>query len=175
MTYSTTSDEGKDLAEEQVTHRDPVAMKQATGRLVSALAESGWPRMPALVFCALLSSDAGGLTSAELTESLGVSSAAVSHAVRYLADLNLVDRERQPGSRRELYRVRNDIWRASIERGLRSLARTEDALRESRDVLGEETPAGRRVAGALAFYEFYRQQVSGLVDGWDEQKRSLEA
>ncbi len=163
------------MAGEQDTLRDPVAVQRATERLVSVLADSGWPRMPASVFTALLSADGGCLTSAELTESLGVSPAAVSGAVRYLVDLGLVSRERQPGSRREIYRVRGDIWHDVIARGLRTMSRTEDALRESRDVLGRETPAGHRMGGMLAFFQFYREELSRLLDRWDERRRSLEA
>ena len=49
--------------------------------------------MPARVFAALLASDSGRLTSAELSALLKVSPAAVSGAVRYLAQVNLVSRE----------------------------------------------------------------------------------
>ena len=45
-------------------------------------------RMPARVFAALLASDDGALTSAELGEQLQVSPAAVSGAVRYLAQVS---------------------------------------------------------------------------------------
>ncbi len=154
--------------------RDPAAVQQVTQRLAAVLAESGWPRMPALVFAALLSSDTG-LTSLDLTEALGISPAAVSGAVRFLVDLGLVSRERRAGTRRECYRVQGGMWHDVMERGLRSVSRTEDALRGSLRVLGEGTPAGRRVADALAFYEFYGEQMSGVLEKWDEHNRSLEA
>ena len=47
-------------------------------------------RMAARVFAALLASDAGALTSAELGEQLQISPAAVSGAVRYLAQVHMV-------------------------------------------------------------------------------------
>ena len=67
-------------------------------------------RMPARVFAALLASDAGALTSAELGEQLRISPAAVSGAVRYLAQRTWSRREREPGSRRDRYRVHSDQW-----------------------------------------------------------------
>ena len=66
--------------------------------------------MPSRVFVALLASDSGRLSSSELAEVLAVSPAAISSAVRYLTQLNLASRERQPGSRRDYYRVHEDAW-----------------------------------------------------------------
>jgi predicted transcriptional regulator len=61
--------------------------------------------MAARVFVALLVSDDGRRTAAELAEMLRVSPAAVSNAVRYLQQVRLVAREREPGERRDHYRV----------------------------------------------------------------------
>ena len=57
--------------------------------------------MPARVFAALLATDSGRLTAAELAELLQISPAAVSGAVRYLTQVGMVHREREPGSRRD--------------------------------------------------------------------------
>ncbi len=149
--------------------RDPAALERATERLAAVLVQSGWARMPALVYSALLSTDEGGLTSAGLTEALGISPAAVSGAVRYLDDLGLVRRERQAGSRREWYRLQENNWHEIIERGIQGITRTEEALRESLEAFGEDTPAGRRVAGALDFYAFYRRHVSAVLRKWDQR------
>ena len=75
------------MAEEPAPQGDRLAPQQTTEGFASVLAESGLPRMPARVFTALLFCDAGGLTSAELTELLSVSPAAISGAVRYLSQL----------------------------------------------------------------------------------------
>lgn len=50
---------------------------QFVERFGSALVDAGMPRMPALVFVALLASDSGRLTADELMEQLRVSRAAV--------------------------------------------------------------------------------------------------
>ena len=71
---------------------------------------AGFPPMPARVFVALLVTDSGRLTAAELADLLQISPAAVSGAVRYLSGLGLVHKERVPGSRREYYRMPADIW-----------------------------------------------------------------
>ncbi len=56
-------------------------------------------RMPARVFATLLTSETASLTSAELAARLRVSRAAVSGAVRYLTQVSMVTRERDPGTR----------------------------------------------------------------------------
>ena len=76
----------------------------------SALIEMGVPRMPARVFAALLTTDSGRLTAAELAARLQVSPAAVSGAVRYLIQVGMVRRESEPGSRRHYYRAPNNVW-----------------------------------------------------------------
>ncbi len=98
------------MTEQHGTARDPAAVSRFVEHFAAQLVEAGLPRMPARVFAALLASDAGVLTSAELSERLTISPAAVSGAVRYLARQHMVSREREPGSRRERYRVHGDQW-----------------------------------------------------------------
>src|SRR5215472_6202151 len=79
-------------------------------RFAAVLIVAGFPPMPARVFTALLVTDAGRLSAAELVDLLQISPAAVSGAVRYLTGIGLVHKERVPGSRREYYRMPGDIW-----------------------------------------------------------------
>ncbi|EFL40187.1 conserved hypothetical protein [Streptomyces griseoflavus Tu4000] len=128
--------------------------------------EAGLPRMPARVFAALLASDTGVLTSAELGERLQISPAAVSGAVRYLAQQHMVSREREPGSRRERYRVHGDQWYEALTNREAVIRRWEDALREGVTSLGAATPAGRRLAETLAFFEFVEKEIDTMMDRW---------
>src|ERR1051326_3834908 len=81
-----------------------------TERFSAVLVAAGFPPMPARVFVALLVADSGRLTAAELTRMLRISPAAVSGAVRYLTQLGLVHKERVPGSRRDCYRMPDNVW-----------------------------------------------------------------
>ena len=85
------------------------AMFSYVERFASVLVAAGFPPMPARVFVALLVTESGRLTAAELAEVLRVSPAAVSGAVRYLTQLGLVHKERVPGSRRDYYRMPDDV------------------------------------------------------------------
>lgn len=154
------------MAEPRGTGRDPEAVSRFVEHFAAQLVEAGLPRMPARVFAALLASDTGVMTSAELGEQLRVSPAAVSGAVRYLAQQRMVSREREPGSRRERYRVHGDQWYEALTNREAVIRRWEDALREGVTSLGEHTPAGRRLAETLAFFEFVEKEVEAMMDRW---------
>jgi DNA-binding transcriptional regulator GbsR (MarR family) len=142
------------------------AVSKFVESFAAQLVEAGMQRMAARVFAALLSSDAGVMTSAELGEQLRISPAAVSGAVRYLAQAHMVSREREPGSRRERYRVHGDQWYEALTNREAVIKRWEGALREGVSSLGENTPAGRRMAETLAFFEFIEGEVAEMMERW---------
>ncbi|MFF7967426.1 GbsR/MarR family transcriptional regulator [Streptomyces sp. NPDC007903] len=150
--------------------RDPESVSRFVERFAAQLVEAGVPRMPARVFAALLASDTGTLTSAELGELLRISPAAVSGAVRYLSQVHLVSREREPGSRRERYRVHSDQWYEALTSREAIIKRWEDALREGITSLGPETPAGRRLTDTLEFFEFIEDDLAGIMERWREHR-----
>ncbi|CAM5480659.1 hypothetical protein H114_25334 [Streptomyces gancidicus BKS 13-15] len=154
------------MAEPSGTARDPEAVSRFVEHFAAQLVEAGMQRMPARVFGALLASDAGALTSAQLGEQLQISPAAVSGAVRYLAQVHMVSREREPGSRRERYRVHGDQWYEALTNREAVIKRWEDALREGVTSLGADTPAGRRLAETLAFFEFVEKEVEAMMERW---------
>ena len=136
----------------------------------SALVEAGMPQMPALVFVALLATDDDdGLTGDELAAHLQVSRAAISGAVNYLGPLGFIARERRPGSRRYRYVLRDPSWFEIIVRRERILDRWIATTREGIDAVGPATPAGRRLAESLAFFEFLRQEMPAMLARWREQ------
>ncbi|MFB7931378.1 GbsR/MarR family transcriptional regulator [Streptomyces sp. NPDC056039] len=150
--------------------RDAEAVSRFVESFAAQLVEAGMPRMPARVFAALLASDEGSLTSAELGDQLRISPAAVSGAVRYLAQTHMVSREREPGSRRERYRVHGEQWYEALANREAVLKRWEGALREGVSSLGPTTPAGRRLSETLAFFEFLEGEVEAMMARWREHR-----
>ncbi|MEV0909223.1 GbsR/MarR family transcriptional regulator [Streptomyces hokutonensis] len=146
--------------------RDREAVSKFVESFAAQLVEAGMQRMPARVFAALLSSDDGAMTSAELGEQLRISPAAVSGAVRYLAQTHMVSREREPGSRRERYVVHGDQWYEALTNREALIKRWEGALREGVSSLGADTPAGRRMAETLAFFEFVDGEIAAMMERW---------
>jgi predicted transcriptional regulator len=150
--------------------RDEEAVGPFIERFASVLVEAGVPPMPSRVFAALLVTDSGRLTAAELTELLGASPAAVSGAVRYLEQVGMIGRQREPGSRRDVYLLRNDLWyEISLGRD-QVLADWADAARDGAEILGPQTPAGQRLADSHDFFEFLRHELPALLRRWQAHK-----
>jgi DNA-binding transcriptional ArsR family regulator len=152
------------------TTHDKAAVARFVERFAAILEESGVPRMPARVFVALLSTDSGSLTAAQLAERLQASPAAISGAVRYLTQVSLIGREREPGSRRDRYRVWDDAWYEATLRREHLLARWEESAREGIDVLGAGTAAGERMAESRAFFAFLRREMPALLERWRQER-----
>ena len=132
-------------------------------RLASAFTDAGLPRMPSRVFAALFSVENGRLTAAELAEDLAVSPAAISGAVRYLTTVGMVGREREPGSRRDHYVVRDDVWRHMVSRPNNAYMTLERGLRDGAALL----PSGHandRVIEAADFLRFLQDELPRLID-----------
>jgi DNA-binding transcriptional regulator GbsR (MarR family) len=163
-------DDGAAVSRDGVTDRDEKAVARFVEDLASALMEMGVPRMPARIFAALLTTDAGRLTATELADSLQVSPAAVSGAVRYLLQIGMVRRESEPGSRRHYYRAPNDVWDEVIGIRDRLMARWTGVLREGVEVLGADTPAGQRVADSVQFFEFVSTELPSVIGRWRERR-----
>jgi len=139
-------------------------------RFASVLVTAGFPAMPARVFVALLVTDSGRLTAAELAEVLRVSPAAVSGAVRYLIQLGLVHKERVPGSRRDYYRMPDDVWHDMLRLRDQVMVRWTALVREGIELLGPDTPAGARLAEHAAFFEFVSGELPAVLKRWEEYR-----
>jgi DNA-binding transcriptional regulator GbsR (MarR family) len=151
---------------DHVAERDPEAVRRFVEQFASAMVEAGLPRMPARVFAALFASDSGRMTAADLAETLQVSPAAISGAVRYMIPVNLVRREREPGSRRDVYVVDSDTWYEATLHRDQALARWQSSVEEGVKILGPDTPAGARMEETLTFFRFLRQQLPRLLEEW---------
>jgi DNA-binding transcriptional regulator GbsR (MarR family) len=140
-------------------------------RFGATLEEGGVPRMAARVFAALLVTDSGRLTAAELAEQLQISPAAVSGAVRYLTQVGLVTREREAGSRRDVYRLHQEVWYEAIVNREPLLARWRRSLQEGVEAVGPDTPAGRRLSESVDFFSFLIAEMPAMLTRWREHRR----
>ena len=128
------------------------------------LVDAGVPRMPARVFACVLADDAGALTAGDLAERLRVSPAAISGAVRWLTQMHLLTRAREPGARRDHYRMRDDQWYEATVFKTAALRRFEDVLAEGVALVGTDTPAGRRLQETQEFFAFFRAELPALLE-----------
>ncbi|MEU3480273.1 GbsR/MarR family transcriptional regulator [Streptomyces sp. NPDC033754] len=162
MTGMTSTEAGKDGNEEGVS--------RFVERFAAELTEAGMQRMAARVFAALLASESASMTSAELAEQLRISPAAVSGAIRYLSQVSMVSRERDPGTRRERYVLHNELWYETFTRRDQILVRWEKVLRDGSEQLGPKTAAGARTAETAEFFAFLQREMLGIMDRWSAYK-----
>lgn len=141
----------------------------AVDRLSGALASSGFPRMPARVFAALLFEDSGRLTAAELQDRLTISAAAVSGAARYLVQLGLARRERPIGTRRDVFVVEDDAWHGVLLQTDQLYAPLVAAMHHGSVAL-DGTAAGDRAALSLEFLQFIEHEMAQLAQRWEAHK-----
>ena len=146
--------------------RDGEAVRRFIERFALTLAESGMARMPARVFAAILTADDGRCTAAELAGLLGVSPAAISGAVRYLIQLRLVRREREPGERRDHYRISSDTWYEAVTRREEMIGRWEQDLADGVKAVGPGSAAGDRLEETRQFFEHFRKALEQAVLDW---------
>ena len=152
-------------------YEDPVS--RFVERFAAQLVEGGMARMPARVFAALLSSEHGVMSSADLGHQLQVSPAAVSGAIRYLAQVDMVTREREPGSRRERYRVHSNQWYEALTSRDSVLKRWEDTLREGVEQFGPDSRPGRRINETLEFFNFLDGELADLMARWRTRRAEI--
>src|SRR5262245_42331625 len=146
---------------------------RAVERIGSALEAAGLARLPSRVFAALLVDEDGRMTSAELVDELGVSPAAVSGAVKVLEQLRWTTRERERGSRRDVYVVDDDAWRRAMLSGDQTYAAIEEAFSAAAAIA---TPTARaRLDLSREFLAFVREELVNMVDRWEQRKRQVEA
>jgi predicted transcriptional regulator len=149
--------------------RDDEAVRRFIERFALDLTEAGMPRMPSRVLAAILSSGDGRCTAAELAEMLRVSPAAISGALRYLLQVQLISREREPGERRDHYRTSSDTWYEAVMRRDSLLERWEQDLQEGIKAVGPDTPAGDRLEEIRRFYAFLRDELGRMLADWRAQ------
>lgn len=156
---------------------DPVssdgdALRRFVERFALLLTEAGWPRMPARVFACLLADQRGRLTAGELADRLRVSPGAISGAVRYLMQLGLLTREREPGARSDHYLIGDDVWYESFVQRANNLHRWREGLAEGVDLVGPGSAAGHRLDVSREFFAFLEDELAGIMSRWREHQRS---
>jgi hypothetical protein len=139
-------------------------------RFAAALTDAGMPRMPARAFVALLVTDSGRLTAAELADQLHSSAGAISGAVRYPHP----DAAGRPRARARLPQGTLPGPRRRLARGHRAprrlRARWAAAMEEGIAAVGPDTPAGARLAETQAFFAFMQKEMPALVERWQEYR-----
>lgn len=144
-------------------------------RFALVLSSSGVPRMPARVFAYVLAEDAERYTAAELAHGLRVSLAAISTAVRYLVQVGMLAKEREPGARSDHYRIFDqDVWGTIMVQQSGIVGQYEDAAAEGVSLLKPGSAGARRMRETQEFFAFMRTEQERLLERWREHRRTLD-
>jgi DNA-binding transcriptional regulator GbsR (MarR family) len=149
------------------------AQQASIERIGGALTQAGLARLPSRLFAALLVDDDGRMTSAELSEALGVSAAGVSGAVGYLERVGMLRRERERGSRRDVYVVDDDAWHEAMMRHDQIYGPIRSSLEHALDALGPDAPAHLRLTLTREFLAFLEDEFETLSEKWEKRKAEL--
>jgi DNA-binding transcriptional regulator GbsR (MarR family) len=160
------------VTEQPSTERDEAAVARFVERFALVLTEAGIPRMPARVFAVLLAIDEGKATAAGLASALHVSPAAISGAVRYLDQVGLIIKARDPGERRDHYEVTDDMWHEAFGNRDKQMQAWIDVLADGVSAVGQGTHAGRRLETSQRFIEFLLKEMVTLMERWRESERN---
>lgn len=152
--------------------RDEPALRTFVEQMARMLADWGFPRMAGRVLFAIMAADEPALTASDLADRLGVSPAAISGAVRYLVQINMVARDPVPGSRRDRYRLVDDTFYEVTLAKMTLIKNLADIAGQGVIAAGgQDTPSGARLAGMRDFYTFALEMMPTLLDQWAERKR----
>lgn len=135
-------------------------------RFAQIMVESGMPRMAARAYAALLVTDGGRMSAAELAETLDVGASAISGAVKYLTQVRLIERRRDPGTRRDVWQIHEHTWSHYISQTDPVFVRVQTGADEGIALLGLDTPAGRRLDETRRFFAFMREEVKESMAKW---------
>jgi DNA-binding MarR family transcriptional regulator len=147
--------------------------EQFVERMGGALTAAGVARLPSRIFSALLIDEDGRMTAAELAETLQVSPGAVSGAVRYLDGVGMIRRERERGSRRDIFVVDDDAWHNTMLRADQYYAPMQAALDRALGDLSPGDPAYRRLRLSREFLTFILEEMASLHERWDQRIKEL--
>lgn len=149
-----------------MTRADEGAIADYRERFAQIMVESGMPRMASRVYAALLITDSGKLSAAELAERLGVGASAISGAVKYLVQVRLVERGREPGTRHDFCRIHEHTWSHYVSQSDPVLVRIQAGADEGTAFLGLDSPAGRRLDETRRFFAFLREEIKHSMAKW---------
>ena len=86
--------------------------------------------------------------------------------MRYLGQVGLVVRARDPGERRDHYEVSDDLWYEAYANRDKLLEQWATLLGEGAKIVGLESNAGSRLDESRRFFDFMRGELPGLMDRW---------
>lgn len=143
---------------------------EAAERMALVLAQGGLQKATARVMAAFLFAEADSVTAPELSEQLGISSGAVSGAIKMLSTVGLIERVPVPASRREHYRLRDDAWATLMSAQNGMIQAMFQAADDGIKAAGEHTRVIGRLTEMRDFYTYMFRELPALIDRWRAER-----
>ncbi|WP_010693599.1 GbsR/MarR family transcriptional regulator [Saccharopolyspora spinosa] len=135
----------------------------------AGLYSSQLPKMAARMLAALLVTEDTELSSRDLIETLGASAATVSNSGRLLLRLGMVERTVSPETRRDLYRIRDDVWVRMYREAGKTVGSTIKLLNEALDERRwRHSRATERMREMRDFYTFLDRDIPEMVTRYEK-------
>lgn len=134
----------------------------------ATLESTGLAPMSARVLSAILLSDEGSLTSRDIIDRLGVSPAAVSHAVRQLEMLHFIRRRRPAGQRREHYDLVGSLWAETTMNQCRVFEHLARTLGQGADASPDGSAVKLRLERSSTFFQHLADGIPELIETMPE-------
>lgn len=120
----------------------------------------------------LLLDSSGGVTAAELTDALGISTGTVSTATRRLIDAGFVRRVRRPGTRADRFVMDADVWAGFLEREYAYLRAQRELAAAALTHVDPGTEAHARVTNMHDYMSWLIDDVD-LAAAWSRHRERL--
>ncbi|GAA5019757.1 GbsR/MarR family transcriptional regulator [Actinopolymorpha pittospori] len=146
----------------------------AAERMALVLAQNGMQKATARVMTAFLFADQDSVTAPELGEQLGISSGAVSGAIKMLLTVGLIERVPAPTSRREHYRLRDGAWATLMSAQNGVVQAMFEVAEEGIQAAGQDSLAAMRLAEMRDFYSYMFSELPALIERWQVERRQRE-
>ena len=136
--------------------RDEEAVRRFIERFALTCRRRACPACRRGSFAAILSADDGRCTAADLAGPCGSARPRSPARSATWCSCGLVRREREPGERRDHYRISSDTWYEAATRREAMIVRWEQDLDHGIKAVGPHTPAGDRLEETRPFFAFRR-------------------
>jgi DNA-binding transcriptional regulator GbsR (MarR family) len=130
----------------------------------------GWPPMAGRMLGLLLVTEEPYLSSRDLMERLGASSAWISNMGRLLSGRGVVERTVSVETRRDLFSVRPDAWAHLARETLRHAEQYVKLLDRALASRGESHSSTEKLSYMRDYYQFYCQEFPRLIQRFDERR-----
>ncbi|WP_217136011.1 GbsR/MarR family transcriptional regulator [Leucobacter chinensis] len=133
----------------------------------------GASRIEGLIAGYLLVDNEGGVSAAELSEQLSISSGSVSTYTRQLIERGFVHRVRKPGIRAHFFMMSSDVWADFIQAEQTYLEKQRSLAESALPLFAPGSPAWGRIQNMRDYMGWL--VALQLPRGWQEFKRARDA